>query len=61
MGMQTVWVFGNTADILKKPKPQVEGYLTYGGGEPYLFVSFPGSYLALHEQIWQMLMETPPP
>ena len=33
MGMQTVWVMGDTADILKLPKPQVEGYLTYGGGE----------------------------
>jgi len=32
MGMQTVWVIGDTADILKLPKPQVEGYLTYGGG-----------------------------
>jgi hypothetical protein len=33
MGMQTVWVFGDTVDILKLPKPQVEGYLNYGGGE----------------------------
>lgn len=32
MGMQTVWVFGDTSDILKYPKPLVEGYLTYGGG-----------------------------
>jgi hypothetical protein len=33
MGMQTVWVFGDTSDILKLPKPRVEGYLTYGGGK----------------------------
>lgn len=32
MGMQTVWVFGDTADILKLPRPEVEGYLVYGGG-----------------------------
>jgi L-ascorbate oxidase len=31
MGMQTVWVFGDAKDILKVPKPQVEGFLTYGG------------------------------
>ena len=31
MGMQTVWIFGDTKDILKVPKPEVEGYLTYGG------------------------------
>ncbi|KAF7969597.1 hypothetical protein HWV62_26829 [Athelia sp. TMB] len=31
MGMQTVWVFGNTTDILKLPKLDVQGYLTYGG------------------------------
>lgn len=33
MGMQTVWVFGDTADILRLPKPQVQGYLTYGGSK----------------------------
>ena len=32
-------MFGDTADILKLPKPQVKGYLTYGGGEFY-FPSF---------------------
>lgn len=31
-GMQSVWVFGDEADILKVPKPMVEGYLSYGGG-----------------------------
>lgn len=31
MGMQTVWVFGDTQQILKVPRPEVEGYLTYGG------------------------------
>ena len=31
MGMQTVWVFGDEKDILKVPKVEVEGYLTYGG------------------------------
>ncbi|KKY18288.1 putative multicopper oxidase type 1 [Diplodia seriata] len=31
MGMQTVWVFGNSSDILTLPLPMVEGYLAYGG------------------------------
>ncbi|KAL9616304.1 MAG: hypothetical protein Q9160_008817 [Pyrenula sp. 1 TL-2023] len=32
MGMQTVWVFGDAADITQGvPKPEVQGYLTYGG------------------------------
>ncbi|GME25716.1 Multicopper oxidase type 1 [Neofusicoccum parvum] len=31
MGMQTVWVFGNSTDILTLPLPMVEGYLAYGG------------------------------
>ncbi|KAI9799802.1 MAG: hypothetical protein M1825_004362 [Sarcosagium campestre] len=31
MGMQTMWVVGNASDILKVPRPMVEGYLTYGG------------------------------
>lgn len=30
-GMQTVWVHGDAEDILTVPKPQVEGYLNYGG------------------------------
>lgn len=30
-GMQTVWVFGDAEDVMKLPKPEVEGYLTYGG------------------------------
>lgn len=30
-GMQTVWVHGNADDIMKLGKPNVEGYLTYGG------------------------------
>jgi len=30
-GMQTVWVMGNETEVLKLPKPEVEGYLTYGG------------------------------
>ncbi|KAI9692770.1 MAG: hypothetical protein M1820_009369 [Bogoriella megaspora] len=30
-GMQTVWVFGDAKDILRVPKPDVEGFLTYGG------------------------------
>ncbi|KAL9115517.1 MAG: hypothetical protein Q9227_000838 [Pyrenula ochraceoflavens] len=32
MGMQTAWVFGDAADILADvPRPEVQGYLTYGG------------------------------
>lgn len=32
MGMQTVWVMGNETELLDKvPRPEVEGYLTYGG------------------------------
>ncbi|KAH6607356.1 l-ascorbate oxidase [Trichoderma cornu-damae] len=31
MGMQTVWVFGDAADILKAEYPDVTGYLVYGG------------------------------
>ncbi|KAH8790942.1 putative laccase [Hyaloscypha sp. PMI_1271] len=32
MGMQTVWVMGNATEVLGKvPRPDVEGYLTYGG------------------------------
>lgn len=32
MGMQTLWVMGNSSEVLGKvPKPEVEGYLTYGG------------------------------
>jgi L-ascorbate oxidase len=30
-GMQTVWVHGDAADIMKLGEPDVEGYLTYGG------------------------------
>ena len=31
-GMQTVWVMGNETEVLDKvPRPEVEGYLTYGG------------------------------
>ena len=31
-GMQTVWVMGNETEVLGKvPRPEVEGYLTYGG------------------------------
>jgi L-ascorbate oxidase len=30
--MQTVWVMGNETEVLDKvPRPQVEGYLAYGG------------------------------
>ncbi len=30
--MQTIWVMGNETDVLDKvPRPEVEGYLTYGG------------------------------
>ena len=29
--MQTVWVMGDTQDIMKIPSPMVENYLTYGG------------------------------
>ena len=32
MGMQSVWVFGDAADVEKLPKPMVDGYLQYGGG-----------------------------
>jgi hypothetical protein len=31
IGMQTAWVFGDAQDILKLPRPMVQGYLTYGG------------------------------
>lgn len=31
MGMQTVWVHGNTSEILQLPATDVQGYLTYGG------------------------------
>ena len=31
-GMQTVWVMGNETEVLGKvPRPEVEGYLAYGG------------------------------
>ena len=31
-GMQTTWVMGNETEVLEKvPRPEVEGYLTYGG------------------------------
>jgi L-ascorbate oxidase len=32
MGMQTIWVMGNSSEVLGRvPTPEVEGYLTYGG------------------------------
>lgn len=31
MGMQTVWVFGDAKEVMTLPKPEVSGYLTYGG------------------------------
>ena len=31
MGMQTVWVFGDLNELLTLPKPEVSGYLAYGG------------------------------
>ncbi|KAE8448912.1 hypothetical protein EG329_008708 [Mollisiaceae sp. DMI_Dod_QoI] len=32
MGMQTIWVMGNSSEVLGKvPSPEVDGYLTYGG------------------------------
>lgn len=30
-GMQTIWVMGNSQQVLKLPAPEVQGYLTYGG------------------------------
>ncbi|KJZ77414.1 hypothetical protein HIM_03138 [Hirsutella minnesotensis 3608] len=30
-GMQTVWVHGDAKDLITIPRPQVDGYLTYGG------------------------------
>jgi hypothetical protein len=31
-GMQTIWVMGNETEVLDKvPRPEVKGYLTYGG------------------------------
>ena len=30
-GMQTVWVFGNAEDIMRVGRPDVDGYLEYGG------------------------------
>jgi hypothetical protein len=46
MGMQMVWIFGDTADILKLPRPQVEGYLTYGGSELF-FLSCLNDYFLI--------------
>ncbi|RFU24096.1 hypothetical protein B7463_g12243, partial [Scytalidium lignicola] len=31
MGMQTVWVMGNSQQVLRLPYPEVKGYLNYGG------------------------------
>lgn len=31
MGMQTVWVFGDSHQLMALPKPEVQGYLTFGG------------------------------
>jgi len=31
MGQNTVWVFGNSSDLVKVPSPMVQGYLTFGG------------------------------
>ncbi|KAI1080351.1 putative multicopper oxidase [Whalleya microplaca] len=32
MGMQTVWIFGDAASILREiPEPYIQGYLNYGG------------------------------
>ena len=31
VGMQTVWVFGDTQEIKSIPFPDVNAYLTYGG------------------------------
>jgi hypothetical protein len=53
MGMQTVWVVGDTADILKLPKPQVEGYLNYGGGECSLIELGVKYDNAFARSIWQ--------
>ncbi|PHH85607.1 hypothetical protein CDD83_170 [Cordyceps sp. RAO-2017] len=30
-GMQTVWVHGDAADLLRLGRPAVDGYLAYGG------------------------------
>jgi hypothetical protein len=31
--MRTIWVMGNETEVLGKvPRPEVERYLTYGGG-----------------------------
>jgi len=31
VGMQTVWVFGDTQQIRNIPFPDINAYLTYGG------------------------------
>lgn len=31
MGMSTIWVFGDSADLMRLPALDVEGYLNYGG------------------------------
>jgi L-ascorbate oxidase len=31
MGMSTIWVFGDSADLMRLPALDVQGYLTYGG------------------------------
>ncbi|KAH7408030.1 putative laccase [Cadophora sp. MPI-SDFR-AT-0126] len=31
MGMQTIWVMGNASQVMSVDRPDVEGYLTYGG------------------------------
>ena len=32
MGMQTVWVMGNSSNVMAHPYEHVKGYLEYGGG-----------------------------
>jgi hypothetical protein len=53
MGMQTVWVFGDPSDILKLPRPRVEGYLTYGGGERPFPCHCPSYSMTLNRRIRQ--------
>ncbi|KJZ71745.1 hypothetical protein HIM_08887 [Hirsutella minnesotensis 3608] len=47
-GMQTVWVHGDGKDLLKAPRPDVAGYLEYGG-DAYGNVSHAPRVLHFHE------------
>lgn len=47
-GMQTVWIHGDAKDLLTIPRPDVDGYLEYGG-DAYGNVSHAPRVLEFHE------------